>query len=118
MSAEVRPWVVCLCGSTKFMAAFDAANREETLKGHIVISVGVDLQYRDEPILRGRSEAEIKEIKDRLDWLHRRKIDLADEVLVINVGNREPGESTKAEIEYAKSKGKPVRYLECPSTHS
>jgi cell division protein FtsB len=51
------------------------------------------------------------EQKIALDELHKRKIDLADEVLVLNVGGY-IGESTRSEIEYARKLGKPVRYLE------
>jgi hypothetical protein len=61
--------------------------------------------------LAGKTEAEKEAIKDRLDCLHRRKIDLADEVFVLNVKGR-IGDSTKREIEYAKKTGKPIRYLE------
>ena len=46
-----------------------------------------------------------------LDDMHKRKIDLADEIFIINVGGY-VGSSTKSEIEYAKMMGKPVKYLE------
>ena len=49
--------------------------------------------------------------KEMLDDMHKRKIDLADEIFVINVGGY-IGESTKSEIEYAKSMGKKINYLE------
>lgn len=48
---------------------------------------------------------------ESLAELHRHKIDLAGEILVINVG-RDVGESTRAEIEYARARGKRVRWLE------
>jgi hypothetical protein len=117
MSIAGRPRIVCLCGSTRFMDAFDAANRDETLAGRIVLSVGVDLKIRDRNFLAGKSESELAAIKERLDSLHRHKIDLADEVFVLNVGGH-IGESTRSEIEYAAKSGKPVRYLEPPTALS
>lgn len=98
------PKIVCLCGSTRFMDAFQKANLEETLHGNIVLSVGCntksDAAFNFSPCL-----------KLMLDQLHKRKIDLADEVLVLNVGGY-IGESTRSEIEYAEAHGKPIRYLE------
>jgi hypothetical protein len=46
-----------------------------------------------------------------LDDMHKRKIDMADEIYVINVGGY-IGNSTRSEIEYAKLTGKPILYLE------
>jgi hypothetical protein len=46
-----------------------------------------------------------------LDDMHKRKIDMADEIYVINVGGY-IGDSTRSEIEYARETGKKVRYLE------
>ena len=43
--------------------------------------------------------------------MHKRKIDMADEIFVVNVGGY-IGESTRSEIDYATANGKPVRYLE------
>jgi len=98
------PRIVCLCGSTRFMAAFQQANLEETVgKGHIVLSVGCNT----------KSDADLSlahDTKTRLDELHKRKIDLCDEVLVLNVDGY-IGDSTRSEIEYAEAHGKPVRYL-------
>ena len=53
--------------------------------------------------------------KEMLDDMHKRKIDMADEIYVINVGGY-IGESTRSEIEYAKKNGREVRYLEEEST--
>jgi hypothetical protein len=76
-----------------------------TLEGNIVLTVGShkprSRQYADN--LEGR--------KADLDELHKRKIDLADEIFVINVGGY-IGESTKSEIEYARANKKPVSYRE------
>lgn len=103
-----RPTVVCLCGSTRFMEAFFDAGWEETLAGKIVLSVGVCRYAADEG---HGAEMLGPEIAARLDELHLRKIDLADEVLILNVGGY-IGESTRRELEYARAAGKPIRFLE------
>lgn len=98
------PTIVCLCGSTRFGDAFREANLQETLAGKIVLSIGCD--FKSDQAL-GLTEKD----KERLDELHLRKIDLADEVLVLNV-NGYIGISTRHEIEYAEQQGKQIRYLE------
>lgn len=105
-----RPKIVCLCGSTRFSDAFREANLRETLAGRIVLSIGCDMRS-DADIFAGMSEGELAEIKAMLDELHKRKIDLADEVLVLNVRGY-IGESTRSEIRYAVAHGKPLRFLE------
>jgi len=102
------PTIVCLCGSTRFMDAFFEAGWQETLAGKIVLSVGVCKHAEHHG-----AEALGPDVVKQLDELHLRKIDLADEVLVLNVGGY-IGESTANEIAYAKRTGKPVRYLEPP----
>jgi len=101
----VMPQIVCLCGSTRFADAWITAHREESLAGRIVLSVGVMIHAGDAPIREDGPE------KRALDELHLRKIDLADEVLVLNVGGY-IGESTRKELKYSRSVGKPVRFLE------
>jgi hypothetical protein len=101
------PRVVCLCGSTRFSEAFRTMNLRETLAGNIVLTVGCDTKS-DSALFTGPMAAEIK---DSLDTLHKRKIDLADEILVLNVGGY-VGDSTRSEIDYARRTGKAVRYLE------
>lgn len=98
--------VVTLCGSTKFKEDFIRIQKELSLKGIIVISVG----------LFGHADGEFdtiitEEIKDMLDDMHKRKIDMADEIYVINKGGY-IGSSTRSEIQYAKDTGKPVVYME------
>lgn len=95
--------VVCLCGSTRFKDAFEEANRRETLAGRIVLSVAIFGHCETEELH--------PEVKHQLDMLHLKKIDLAEEVLVINV-NGYIGESTRREIAYANERGKRIRYLE------
>lgn len=100
------PTIVCLCGSTRFVNAFRDALRNETLAGKIVLSVGL-LGHAEGLDMNGL-------VKKALDELHLRKIDLADEVLILNVGGY-VGESTRRELEYARKYGKTVRFLEAES---
>lgn len=105
-----RPTIVCLCGSTRFSKAFQEANLRETLDGKIVLSIGCDMRSDDE-IFGDMTEAELDEVKRKLDTLHLRKIDLADEVLILNVGGY-IGSSTRNELQYAINTRKRVRFLE------
>lgn len=96
--------VVTLCGSTKFKEQFLKVQKKLTLDGCIVISVGLFGHSGDEEVWKPGT-------KEMLDDMHLRKIDMADEVFVINVGGY-IGDSTKREITYAESKGKKINYLE------
>ena len=96
--------VITLCGSTRFKDKFMEIQKQLTLQGNIVISVGLFGHAGDEEVY---SEG----VKEMLDDMHKRKIDMADEIFVINV-NKYIGKSTRSEIEYAKMKGKGIRYLE------
>lgn len=102
-----RPRIVCLCGSTKFMEAFQTANLAETLAGNIVLSVGTNT--RSDAQLTRENYFQDPTIKERLDALHFRKIEMADEVLVLDVGGY-IGESTRNEINHATAFGKPLRF--------
>lgn len=104
-----KPRIVCLCGSTRFKDAFDEANYQETMAGRIVLSVGFFMHATGNK--HGEGVGATPEQKAALDELHLRKIDLADEVLVLNVGGY-IGESTSREIAYAKAAGRTIRYLE------
>ena len=95
--------VITLCGSTRFKDAFIEAQKKLTLEGNIVISVGMFGHCGD-------SEVWAEGTKEMLDDMHKRKIDMADEIYVINVGGY-IGDSTRSEIEYAKLEGKPIHYL-------
>ena len=116
-SGTVRqaPKIVCLCGSTRFYEKFMEANHLETMAGRIVLSVGFFMHRPDTAHGAHGAHSETlgctPEQKLALDELHKRKIDLCDEVYVLNVGGY-IGESTRSEIEYADAHGKPVRYLE------
>lgn len=98
--------VITLCGSTRFKDAFIESQKRLTLEGNIVISVGLFGHSGDK-------EVWTEGTKEMLDDMHKRKIDMADEILVINVGGY-IGSSTRSEIQYAKATGKEVRYLEPP----
>lgn len=98
-----KPIVVTLCGSTKFKQAFIDANLRETMARKIVLTVGL-FSHADGLKLT-------KEEKYMLDELHKRKIDISREILVLNVGGY-IGESTQSEILYAHANGKKVRYVE------
>lgn len=99
------PKIICLCGSTRFKQEFIEANFRETLKGNIVLSVGW-FSHADKDIYNPTPNEKIA-----FDELHKRKIDLADEVLVINIDGY-IGESTRNEINYAHDQGKTVKYIE------
>ena len=96
--------VITLCGSTRFKDAFLEMQKRLTLEGNIVISVGLFGHSGD-------NEAWVEGTKEMLDDMHKRKIDMADEIFVINVGGY-IGDSTRSEIEYAKKTGKSIHYLE------
>lgn len=93
--------VITLCGSTRFKDEFMRTQKELTLKGNIVISVGC---------FNHSGDVITDEQKIMLDDMHKKKIDMADEIFVINVDGY-IGNSTKSEIEYAKAHNKKVNYL-------
>lgn len=95
--------IITLCGSTKFRDEFIFEQKRLTLEGNIVITVGLFGHSGDEEVWSDNT-------KKMLDEMHKRKIDLADEIFVINVGGY-IGTSTRSEIEYAIKKNKPVNYL-------
>lgn len=97
--------VVTLCGSTRFKEQFLEAQKRLTLAGNIVISVGLFGHSGDD-------EVWTEGTKEMLDDMHKRKIDMADEIYVINVGGSYIGSSTRSEIEYARRRGKVIKYLE------
>ena len=96
--------IITLCGSTRFKDEFLAAQKRLTLEGNIVISVGLFGHSGDD-------EVWTESTKPMLDDMHLRKIDLADEIFVINVGGY-IGESTRREIDYATKTGRKITYLE------
>ncbi|MFJ7191778.1 hypothetical protein [Streptomyces bacillaris] len=98
------PAIVVICGSTRFMTEMHEADLRETEAGRIVVKPGGGMKS---PNGLWPDPDEVEALKIRLDDLHRAKIRLADEVLV--VGDY-IGDSTRAEVAYARSLGKPVRF--------
>jgi hypothetical protein len=105
-----QPTIVCLCGSTRFWRTFQQASLRETMQGKIVLSIGAASGTDDEHF-GNLSRDEYERVKAMLDELHMRKIDMADEVLILNVEGY-IGESTARELAYARRLGKRVRFLE------
>ncbi len=104
MEPEKRtfPKIVCICGSTKFKEGFLEANAKLTMASIIVVTVG---QFgHSDGVEHSRKQ------KAKLDVLHLHKIDVADEILVVNEDGY-IGESTEREIAYAESLGMKVRYM-------
>lgn len=106
--APKRPRIICLCGSTRFIEQFAVKTWELEREGFIVLGCTLlPPWYCNVPDHFGEATG----TKEQCDELHLRKIDLADEVLVLNIGGY-IGESTRQEIEYATAIGKPVNYVE------
>ena len=102
--------IITLCGSTRFKTEFMEVQKRLTLEGNIVISVGLCGHSGDQEVWENMDEGTLTKTKEMLDDMHKRKIDMADEIFVINVGGY-IGESTRSEIEYAKEHGKRIQYL-------
>ena len=96
--------VITLCGSTRFKDEFLEAQKRLTLEGNVVITVGLFGHSGDDVVWT-------EGVKEMLDHQHLAKIDLADEIFVVNVGGY-IGDSTRREIAYAEFKGKAISYLE------
>ena len=103
--------VITLCESTRFKNEFMEVQKQFTLEGNIVISVGLFGHSGDSEVWENMDEGTLTKTKEMLDDMHKRKIDMADEIFVINVGGY-IGDSTRSEIDYAVKHGKKVRYLE------
>ena len=102
-SASPRPKIVTVCGSTRFKEECLQVISDLERGGYAVFSVGSFPHSEGERIDPG--------LKATLDQLHLSKIDISDGIYVVNVGGY-IGKSTQAEIEYARSKGKTIAYLE------
>lgn len=102
------PKVVCLCGSTRYWETFRDVGLDLTMAGIIVLSIGTT--WPDSMVLAHPETEQGKAQKAMLDKLHHRKINMADEILVLNVDGY-IGDSTRGEIKHAQSRGKSVRWL-------
>ncbi len=100
--------VITQCGSTRFKNEFLEVQKRLTLEGNIVISVGLFGHSGDSEVWDGMDEGALSKTKEMLDDMHKRKIDMADSIYVINDGGY-IGESTRSEIAYALEHGKDVR---------
>lgn len=96
--------VITLCGSTRFKEEFMETQKRLSLAGNIVISVGLFGHSGD-------NEVWDDGVKEMLDDMHKRKIDMSDGIYVINVGGY-IGSSTRTEIAYARAHSKSIEYLE------
>ena len=96
--------IVTLCGSTRFKEQFMEVQKRLTLEGCIVISVGLFGHSGDGDVWKPG-------VKEMREDMHLRKIDMAEEIFVINVGGYS-GDSTRREIAYAERTGKTIKYLE------
>lgn len=103
LPAEGQAKVVTLCGSTKFEAEFVEVSQRLTMAGCVVISLGMFS-------LPDAADHDRSDLKRRLGAMHFQKIRMADEVYIVDPGGY-VGASTRREIAYAESLGKPVRYL-------
>ena len=102
--------IITLCGSTRFKDEFMEVQKRLTLEGNIVISVGLFGHSGDQEVWENMDEGTLTKTKEMLDDMHKRKIDMADEIFVISVGGY-IGDSTRSEIQYAKDHNKKVNYL-------
>ncbi len=96
--------IITLCGSARFVDYFQKMQKKLTLEGNIVLTIN-NLSPADADVVW------TDELKAMLDDMHKRKIDLCDEIFVINKDGY-IGQSTKSEIEYATKLGKKVNYME------
>lgn len=102
----MKPKIICYCGSLRVaLDAFKKAEYQSVIDGNIALlpcCMFVDIQ---------REYGAESDYKVKADELHKRKIDICDEVFVLNVGGY-IGESTRSEIKYAESISKPIKFLE------
>ncbi len=98
--------IIRLCGPTRFEAEFAELNRDLTIQGHVVISLGM---FTLPDLTDAGGTANTSELKGRLAGVQFQKIRMAGEAFVVDPGGY-VGESTRLEIAYAQSLGKPVRY--------
>lgn len=94
--------VITICGSLKYKSEMMKVAEKLALEGICIITPVYPIEEN-----YTRTEKQIENLKKA----HFKKIDLSDSIFVVNVNNY-IGESTKLEIEYAKSKNKEIIYLE------
>ena len=103
--------VITLCGSTRFRKEYEMKQKELTLQGNIVISVGLFGHDGDSEVWENMDEGTLTKTKMMLDDMHKKKIDMSDSIFVINPQGY-IGKSTWSEICYAWMLGKHIDFLE------
>ena len=106
--------VITLCGSTRFRKEFEKAQKELTLQGNIVISVGLFGHDGDYEVWENMDEGTQTRTKMMLDDIHKKKISMSDSIYVINPQGY-IGSSTWSEICYAWMLGKRIEFMETVS---
>lgn len=109
MSPPPRPEIICLCGSSRFISEIAVIAWGLEKDGNIVLGLHLLPPGYSPGVADHQAEAE--GVKEAMDELHLRKIDLADRVLICNVGGY-VGNSTRREIAYAREQGVDVVFLE------
>ena len=113
--ATEKKEIICLCGSTRFTDLMLVKQWELTKQGHIVLSWCAlpNSYFEQQNNFKGDYThiGDLENVKEIVDEVHKRKIDLADKVFVLNVGGY-IGKSTRSEIDYALAQEKPGEYLE------
>lgn len=95
--------IVCIIGSTKYKTEIQNKAAELTLDGYVVLPLTV-FSHSDNLSL---SEKEINMLKDMI----KKKIDISDEVYVVNPKGTIIGTNTLEEINYALDNNKRVTYM-------
>lgn len=106
--------IICLCGSTRFTDEMLVKQWELTKQGHIVLTWCALPQSYFDPEANRSHIGDQEGVKEIVDEVHKRKIDISDEILVINIGGY-IGDSTRSEINYAFHQGKPIKYVDRPT---
>jgi len=108
VSTKPRPQIITLCGSSRFTAEMAVIAWGLEKEGNIVFGLHLlPAPYSQQP----DHQAEFEGVAAQMNELHRRKIDMSDRILVVNIGGY-IGEDTRREIEYTRGLGKPVVFLE------
>jgi len=98
---DPKPKIVCICGSTRYPEALEQAYLNEVMAGHIpLVFLGNSRKWHSN-----------REVKTQLDAMYKHKIEMADEILVLNVDGY-VGPSTASEVKHARWLGKKIRWLE------
>ena len=103
MSARGELPVITLCGSMRFREEFARLDAELSLAGHVVLT----------PVTLDPAADPTADERELLSRIHLQKIAMSDQIFIVNVGGYF-GESTRRELNHARSLGVAVRFLEPP----